>query len=233
MTSATHRFVSVVLLIATASVGCSSALRTSRNSEYEDATDRGPRRWSEEWYDIEAQKPVGSRQRKRHGKLWPPYPRPIGEQQQASHRFHAAHYWPWPYVCDDRRYVREVTQLQVMNGWMTATTLYEYHFDEEAQELNHSGQMHLRWILENAMGDRRVAWVQTASDTETSQKRLNSVQVAAANLVGDGNIPPIKLRMTTAYGRPALEIKAIRDAEISTMPEPRINYEPLPTGTGS
>jgi hypothetical protein len=38
------------------------------------------------------------------------------------------------------------------------------------------------------------------------------------------------LRVTSPVGRPAVEIDMIRRAEMSTIPNPRITYEALPTG---
>jgi hypothetical protein len=115
---------------------------------------------------------------------------------------------------------------------MAETTLYYYHFDAEQGGLNHSGEMQLRWILENAPEERRVVWVQTGDKRAVSHERMADVQLAVADIVGDDKTPPIMLRVTTPYGRPAQEIDRIRNTEIATMPEPRVQYQTLPTGGG-
>ena len=53
---------------------------------------------SDQWWAEKAALPVGTRQKCWKGKLWPPYPRPTGPKQQFTHLYHAAHYWPYPYV---------------------------------------------------------------------------------------------------------------------------------------
>lgn len=189
-----------------------------------------PRRWSEEWYAREAQTPVGQRQVYKKGKLWPPFPRPTGKEQQFSHKYHAAHYWPYPYSLDDRAYVRNVSAMQTDNGWITATTLYDYHFEDDTQELNHAGRMQLRWILESAPIPRRTIHVQYGTTPEITERRLMAARQDAALIVGPEAVPPILVRITSPYGRPASEIVAIRRAELDSLPAPRIAYG---TGSGS
>jgi hypothetical protein len=192
---------------------------------------RPPRRFSEDYYESKAHLPVGSRQKYLHGVLWPPYPRPTEEDQSLVHRYHAAHYWPHPYSCWDQQSVYDHIQIHVDNGWVLQTTLYEYHFDEETAELNHAGFSHLRWILENAPEQYRVCFVQTGPTREISDLRLNAVQIAAAEMVGPENVPPITLRVDSPTGRPASQIDLQYRAFNATMPQPRIQYQALPSGT--
>lgn len=189
---------------------------------------RPPRRFSEDWYESRAQLPVGARQVEKHGALWPPYCRPVGEDQTCIHRYHAAHYWPHPYNCWDQESVYTHIQAHVDNGWILQTTLYEYHFSEENEELNHAGLTHLRWILENAPAQHRVCWVQTGPNRQISDLRMNAVQLAAAEMVGPENVPPIMLRVDSPTGRPAQHIDTQYRSFLSTMPEPRIQYQALP-----
>ena len=92
------------------------------------------------WYADRASDPVGSRQRLIKGKFWPPTPRPTGRSQIPSHRYHSAHYWPYPYKCEDRAFVRQVSNSQISNGWVMATTLYSYHFNPDTNQLTRSGR---------------------------------------------------------------------------------------------
>jgi hypothetical protein len=189
-----------------------------------------PKRWSADWYALKSGDPVGSRQVCKKGKLWPPKPRPVGPPQQFSHRYHAAHYWPLPYICQDRAYVREVVNTQVANGWTQETTLYEYHFEPETQILTHAGLMHLRWILLETPPERRVAFVQAAWDEPTSQARLENVRAAAFEMVGQEVCPPVMLRVAEPTGTPAEYVDSIQRAIRDSLPEPRIQYQALPTG---
>ena len=177
--------------------------------------------------DLEkASRPPGTRQIEWKGKLWPPDPRPTGKPQTYIHRYHFAHYWPHPFDCEDKASVRAISNRQLTNGWVEATTLFDYHFDDDA-ELNHSGRLQLRWILENAPAQYRYAFVQAAENTTMSQRRMDSVQKQAAEIVGDAQVPSIMLRVTSPFGRSAEEIVNIRKAELQTQPEPRVPFRSL------
>lgn len=176
----------------------------------------------ESFYASRACDPIGARQVYKKGKNWPPYPRPTGPANLPSHLYHAEHYWPFPYACQDRDYVKSLSGAQVSNGWVSMTTLYEYHFDPDTHQLNPSGRMQLRWILENAPQRHRYAFVQSGSDETCSETRIVAVRNEAAQLVGPDLVPPVMLRITSPLGRPADEIDAVRRKDRETMLEPRI-----------
>lgn len=176
---------------------------------------------SEAYYAARASDPIGSRQVYKHGKLWPPFPRATGPANLPSHIYHAEHYWPHPYNCQDQDYVRSISAAQVSNGWVTMTTLYEYHFDETHQ-LNEAGRMQLRWILENAPARHRYAFVQAGYDNVSSEIRLAAVKAEAEQLVGTDQVPPILTRVTSPLGRPAEEIDEIRRLERKSIFKPII-----------
>jgi hypothetical protein len=184
----------------------------------------------EQWYAARANDPVGARQKYYKGKYWPPVPRPTGPAQLPTHQYHAAHYWPHPYQCQDRAYVRETSKRQTNNGWMAATTLYDYHFDAETHELNRAGEIRLRWVFENAPTDQRIAFVQNGRTTTISQSRMQSTREKASEMVGEANVPPIVLRVCSPLGRPAGEIEQIRNAEMESLPRPRISDPISATG---
>jgi len=175
-----------------------------------------------DWYARRALDPVGSRQRYIKGKMWPPYPRPEGLSMLPSHRFHAAHYWPHPYVCQDRASVREFLGVQENAGWVNQTTLYDYHFDDDTQLLNRSGVLHLKWILRSAPAEHRILYVQTTDAAKASELRLTSVRGVTEELVGLENLPPVIPRVTSPIGRSALEVDGIQRGDMSSQPVPRI-----------
>ena len=191
---------------------------------------RRVKRWSKEWYEMESQAPIGARQKEHVGQLWPPFARPTGKGMQFSHKYHHAHYWPYPYNCEDRDFVRSLSDLQIANGWVSHTTLYDYHFDAETHQLNNSGNLKLRWILERAPAERRVVSIQSGRSTVVSEERLAAVRDESIRMVGEANMAPISLRTTEPLGRPASEVDVIRRAELKSMPSPRITYTSLPSG---
>ena len=207
MLSAKRILCGMLLCSLIALTGCSTFSALSHKKD--DDEFKGPKKWSEEWYAMYSDQTVGRRQKFKKGKVWPPQPRPIGEELPFWHKFHAAHYWPHPYSGQDENFINALQEQQVSNGWVNATTLYDYHFEPETQVLNHSGQMRLRWIIESAPEHRRVAFTQTGFNKEISNVRLQNVQLAAVEMVGEENIPPIMLRVTSPVGRPAAEIDFI------------------------
>jgi hypothetical protein len=184
-----------------------------------------PRWHTPAWWQTRAHEPVGDRQVEWHGKLWPPYPRPVGPPMACSNIYHAQHYWPWPYMCTDRQVVLDMTRIQEANGWLTETTLYDYHFHAETNELTVPGKLQLKWILENVPTAYRAVWVQQAEDPAISEQRLNSVRVVAGRLANQTNLPTIAFRPATVPGRPAIEVDTIRRKELESMPSPRVAFE--------
>ena len=183
----------------------------------------------EAYYASRAGEPIGAKQVEKHGKLWPPFPRATGPANLPSHIYHAEHYWPHPYNCQDRDYVNSLSAAQTNNGWVMMTTLYEYHFDE-TQHLNAAGRLQVRWILENAPAKHRYAFVQAGNDRAGSEARLAAVKKEALELVGEEQVPPVLIRVTSPLGRPAQEVDSIRELELKSILKPQITP---PIGTNA
>ncbi len=182
---------------------------------------------------MKGDQPGGSRQRFKLGKNWPPYARPTGESQEFSARFHDTHYWPHPFNCEDRSYLTQVTAVQTHSGWTEESTLYGYHFEKDTVTLNHSGMLHLKWILETVPQNRRYVWVQMAGGKDASQSRLDSVKMAATEISGESNLPPIALRTASPYGRPTSEVYQIQTREFQSQPTPRVPMSSAASSSGS
>ena len=176
----------------------------------------------------------GVRQRWWKGKPFPPQPRPTGPEASFSDQYHYTHYWPYPLNCQDRAAVHDTVDLQVANGWVTETTLHDYHFDPETNVLNESGMRHLRWIMMSAPDKHRTAFVATTGSFPTNQARLLSVQAAATELGGGEAVPPILLRNAVPYGTSAQQVDLIQRQWMSSTPQPRIEYtKPASAAKGS
>jgi hypothetical protein len=181
------------------------------------------------WFNSNRDTPPGSRQKVHSGKVWPLEARPCGPNEPLVHQYHTSHYWPDPFRWKDREIVRGTIAAQRDNGWITATTLYEQHFDDETQTLNDAGRRHLRWILLHTPADRRMAWVQAGYDDSISQVRLASVQAEATRIAGP-QCAPVMLRVSQPHGRNAQEVDLINRAYIGGLPSPHL---PIPvTGGG-
>lgn len=177
---------------------------------------------SAEWWNEKALLPPGVRQKCYKGKTWPVRHRPDVEPQQFTHTYHSAHYWPLPYVCQDRAFVRDIFELQTSIGWQEETTIYNRHFDETSQKLSVPGTLHLEQILHVAPAPRRTVFVQSSRDPQIDDLRIQSVTDAIAELTGGTEIVPVALRVTREYSRPASEVHSINVLYNNSVPSPRL-----------
>lgn len=180
-----------------------------------------PAAYTEEWWALRSQDPPGTRQVEKHGKLWPPFARPVGPKQHWVHKYHHAHYWPHPYASEDASYVRSVWNQQSGAGWIGATTLHDYHFDPGSHELNSVGRDHLTWIAQFAPVQYRTVYVAQGGSVATGQARSNQVEVALREIQPDCNVP-IVVRPDRFQGRPGQEIDRLREMELQAIQPPRL-----------
>ncbi|MCH2200532.1 MAG: hypothetical protein MK102_01070 [Fuerstiella sp.] len=174
------------------------------------------------WWSEKAQITPGVRQKCSKGKIWPVRPRPSGDGQQFSHTFHAAHYWPLPYVCADRQYVGEIMEVQKINGWTEENTMYSRHFNSVDQTLTRPGRLHLLRILEITPFQRRAVYVQSTRDPGIDSVRLAEVESAIAELTHGPETIAVSLRSGREYSRPASEVQIINELYNSSIPAPRL-----------
>ena len=198
--------------------GCSTGPILFGNNECHSGAEPG----SAQWWAERAQAPPGARNVCHKGKMWPVRPRPTGEKQQFTHAYHSQHYWPLPYVCQDRAYVKNINDIQVGNGWKQETTLYDRHFAED-DLLNVPGKLHLIDILEVTPSKYRTVYVQSTYDTNVDNIRLSNVQAAISELTNGTETVSVLTRRGRDYSRPASEVQAINDLYNSSLPQPRIS----------
>lgn len=216
----------LALGLMTFTAGCMTGA-FHRSDSYSNATPG-----SSQWWAEKAALQPGVRNNCKKGKIWPARHRPTGDRQQFSHTFHAAHYWPLPYVCQDRQYVKDIMELQTNEGWQQETTLYDRHFDPETQMLTRPGELHLSRILDTTPLCRRNVFVQASCDGGVDSVRVSNVQAAVAALsCGQGDVP-VTLRHCREYGRPASEVQQINDLYNQSIPIPRISGASASAGGG-
>lgn len=178
----------------------------------------------DEWEAYTASLPVGSRQKCKHGKRWPPFPRSTEPQQTFWQQYHNAHYWPYPYNIQDRAIVQDIISQHAANGWRSATTLFDYHFDPQTHQLNSSGKQQLQWIVNYAPSQHRRAYIAATPDKVISDARIATTQAEVANLLGDDAAVPVLLRVADPIGRPAFEVDLYQRALRDNIITPRIEY---------
>lgn len=185
----------------------------------------GPDAGTPEYYDYYSDLPVGSRQVYYKGRWWPNRPRPTVHKQLPVHKYYSAHFWPHPYVCQDRALVESVNHTQIENGWITATTFYDYHFDPETHELNTAGRRHLSWLLTSVPKEYRNPYVTSTFDPVATQTRVSSVESSIVALLGSDQMMPVALRVATPLWRNATVVESTMRAYADNMPAPTIQYQ--------
>ena len=209
---------SVAFTMMTLLSGCMTGPSLIRSTDLNSSREQG----SDQWWAEKALITPGARRKGKKGKTWPAQVRPSGEGQQFSHTFHAAHYWPLPYVCQDRQYVRDIMEVQKSNGWVEQTTLYDRHFNNKEQRLTRPGQLHLQRILEITPLRRRAVYIQSTRDPSIDNIRLTNVESAIAELTLGLETVTVSVRKGREYNRPASEVQIVNDLYNSSIPSPRL-----------
>jgi hypothetical protein len=178
---------------------------------------------SDAWWSEKAMLPPGVRAKCKKGKVWPPRPRSTQEKQQFCHTYYSEHYWPLPYVCQDRQAVQDFIQTQTALGWQEETTLYDRHFDPITQTLTQAGELHLEYILHVVPPERRLVYIQSTYDAIHDGTRTESVTLAMSRMGTGSADVPVSVRECQQVGRPAAEVQAINAAYAASTPSPRLS----------
>ncbi len=207
------------LLIAGAIQGCAAGPQFFGHTDKTSCHEPG----SDEWWAEKALLPPGERQKCKKGKIWPARPRSSEPPQQFSHIYHSQHYWPLPYVCQDRQAVRDLMEMQVSLGWQEETTMYDRHFESQSNMLTRAGELHLERIVYIVPPERRAVYVQSTHDAAMDAARMEIVHAAVASISSGNTDIPITLRECQELSRAASEVQSINSMYNSSMPSPRLS----------
>jgi|GEM_PF-447453 len=209
----------LALLIAGAIQGCATGPNIFRHADKTSCHEPG----SDEWWAEKALLPPGQRQTCKKGKIWPASPRSTEPPQQFSHVYHSEHYWPLPYVCQDRQSVHDMIDMQVSLGWQEETTIYNRHFDPNTNSLTRAGALHLERIVYVIPQERRAVYVQSTHDAGMDAARMDIVNAAVASLSNEHCNVLVTLRECQELSRAASEVQAINSMYNGSMPSPRLS----------
>jgi hypothetical protein len=208
----------LALLIAGAIQGCAAGPSFFGHTDTTSCFEPG----SDEWWAEKALLPPGERQKCKKGKIWPARPRSTEPRQQFSHTYYSEHYWPLPYVCQDRAAVRDVMDMQVSLGWQQETTVYDRHFDMASGSLTRAGELHLERIVYVVPPERRSVYVQSTHDAGLDAARMEIVQAAVDSISNGSTDVPVSLRECQELSRAASEVQAINAMYNTSIPSPRL-----------
>jgi len=98
--------------------------------------------------------------------------------------------WPEQYLEADRVAVRAPFSAMIANGWRAQNTISTYHFNEETGELNDTGRLKVKAVME-ASPEWRTLYVLRAERGEMTAARVRSVQDYAFELSQGEAVPPV------------------------------------------
>ena len=209
----------LALLIAGAIQGCATGPQFFGHTDKTSCHEPG----SDEWWAEKALLPPGERQKCKKGKIWPASPRSTEPPQQFSHTYHSEHYWPLPYVCQDRQAVRDMVDFQISRGWEEETTVYDRHFEPTTNLLTRAGELHLERIVYVVPPERRTVFVQSTHDAALDSVRMENVSAAVALMCHGNSDVPVTLRECQELSRAASEVQAINSMYNGSIPSPRLS----------
>jgi hypothetical protein len=140
--------------------------------------------------------------------------------------------WPEPFIRPDRDGVNMPFAIMVANGWRRQNLISDYHFNDDNQKLNLAGETKLRFILTQMPPARRTVFVQRGLTSDVTSKRLDLVQQAAVNVMGDKSAPHVVESDLPNDGTPADDINAVARRFQSTRPDPRLSNASSGGGSG-
>jgi hypothetical protein len=144
---------------------------------------------------------------------------------QFAQRVHTDFYrnnsWPEPFRSADRAAAREPWCIMTDNGWKMQNTVGSFLYDSETQQLNHAGELLVKWILVQAPVHRRAVFVLKGETPEATAARVQSVQAAVAKYC-NGCVCPVVLTDCEPKGWPASYIDSITQQFNATIPAPRL-----------
>ncbi|MFW6170670.1 MAG: hypothetical protein ACODAD_09285, partial [Planctomycetota bacterium] len=136
--------------------------------------------------------------------------------------WHRNNAWPEPFSQVDRRAARAPIERMVENGWELQNTIPDELFDPETQELTAAGEVKVRKTLTEMPLRRRMVFVQKGRTAEISQTRLESVQEAAGNVVGEAAAGMISITEMIPGSKSAAHYERVKAEYDGSIPVPRL-----------
>lgn len=135
--------------------------------------------------------------------------------------------WPEPFQSADRAAAREPFTIMVNNGWKAQNTVGTFLFDDETHELNHAGELKVKWIITQAPIHRRAVFVLAADAPAQTKVRVESVQRYISKMLPVGALPPVVVTYSEPINGSGEYFDAINRSLLDSIPSPR-----LPGGEG-
>ena len=136
--------------------------------------------------------------------------------------------WPDPFRMVDREAARAPFEVMKDAGWRLENTLVDALFTDE-QELTRAGKIKIRHILTQVPLHRRTIYVLEGETTEITEKRVDTVQRVVADMVPDGQLPPVLVTQVVPRGGAGEYLNLVNRKYRESIPPPVL---PEPEGSG-
>ena len=130
--------------------------------------------------------------------------------------------WPEQFLRADREAVTVPIGLMVSNGWRRQNLLSDFHFNEDAPQLNQAGELKLQYILTQMSPQRRTVFVQRGASPDITATRMAVVQRTAARILPSGHLADVVESDLPNDGWPAEDADSISRKWQASRPDPRI-----------
>lgn len=127
--------------------------------------------------------------------------------------------WPKPFVYADRQAAFAPMHVMAENGWRRNNLLGNHHFTPDGMQLNTAGELRVRWILTQAPVHRRSIFVERAQDSETTGRRVQTVQQFASAVSPDGAATVFDTHIISE-GKPAVDVDRTNNMFRANAPIP-------------
>lgn len=143
--------------------------------------------------------------------------------------WHRNNAWPEPFTQVDEQATRAPIAMMVDDGWQLQNTIPDELFNPETQELTRAGEMKVRTTLTEMPMKRRMVFVQRGKTAEITQIRLESVEKAARQVVGEAGPAMVTVTDMVPRGGSGGYYQRIKTQYENSTPEPRL---PAMSGEG-
>jgi hypothetical protein len=128
--------------------------------------------------------------------------------------------WPQPFRGQDAQSVLAPFEIMKRNGWRDNNTLGSILFTRN--ELTDAGKLKVANLLASSPASYRTIFVQTGPTQQDTLARVQNVQSMVAQLVPEGQLPPIQITTAAPSSSPGAYQNLVHRAIQKTTPVPRL-----------
>ncbi len=139
--------------------------------------------------------------------------------------------WPDPFRHTDEALNRAPFEVHIQAGWRLENTLVAPLFDE-GHELTLAGKLKVRHILTQVPAHRRSIYVAQGQSPEVTERRVDAVQRAVADILPTGPMPPVLVTAIEPRGGTGDYLNVVTRKYREAIPAPVLPQAETSGGSG-